>query len=214
MKEYDRKENDYLFEKQYCYENPETFINEALVLRYSAEVLFEYEDLKTRHLFGENTGITIFSSDLVNKGCFNYRVIRMLFSYSLENLLKCIIVQNYKKDFPTETEVPIKEIDNHDLKKLYKKADRTFPDEYGLFLDSWTKCSVWAGRYPLPKKPNQMYQSRETTESSKSIRTDLLKISFGKLDQIVEKDVLLTNIGSLEYSAYKGLFDSLHMVTK
>ena len=204
------KENDFSFEKQYCLDNPEAFIHEALGLKYSAEVLYEYENLKTRHSFGEETGITIFSLDLVTKGYFPYRLIRMLFSYSLENILKCIIVKNYKEINPLETEFPIKEIDDHDLKRLYSKAKEEIPHKFGLYLDSWTKCSVWAGRYPLPKNPNQMYQSRKSNVAQDGKSVDVIRISFGNLNRVVEKDILHTNISSHEYDTYVELFERLY----
>ena len=209
---YNNKEKDFSFEKQFCLEHPETFINEALGLRYSSEVLYEYEYLKTKQTFGEETGIKIFSPNLVDKGYFPYRVIRMLFSYSLENLLKCVIIKNYKAVTPDENEIPIKEIDGHDLRVLYTKANVKFPNNYGLYLDSWTKCSVWAGRYPLPKNANQMYQSRQSITSSGGDVVGEIRFSFGKLDNIVEKDILHTNISSQEYNSYIEMFDSLHQM--
>lgn len=209
---YSNKEKDFLFEKQFCLKHPETFIHEALGLRYSAEVLYEYEDLKTRQTFGEETGITIFSSNLVDRGYFPYRVIRMLFSYSLENLLKSVIVKKYKDVTPDENEIPIKEIEGHDLRLLYTKANVKFSNNYGLYLDSWTKCSVWAGRYPLPKNANQMYQSGQSTTSSEGDVVGEIRLSFGKLDKIVEKDILHTIISSQEYNAYIEMFDSLHQI--
>lgn len=212
MKKYSNKFTDFLFEKQFCFKHPETFIYEALGLRYSSEVLYEFEELKTRHTFGEKTGITIFSSDLVNKGYFPFRIIRMLFSYSLENLLKCIIVKKIKVVTPEENELHIKDIDGHDLRILYSKANVNFPDHYSLYLDSWNKCSVWAGRYPLPKNANQMYQSRRPTPSSEGDVVGEVRFSYGNSDSIVEKDILHTNISSQEYVAYIEIFDNLHQL--
>lgn len=206
MNKYSNKEIDFSFEKKFCLEHPETFINEALGLRYSAEVLYEYENLKTR----QETGIAIFSSSLVNKGYFPYRVIRMLFSYSLENLLKCLIVKNYKSVKPEEYEIPFKKIDGHDLKELYLKAKVDFPDHYALYVSSWTKCSIWAGRYPLPKNADQMYQSRQSITSPEGDAVGEIRFSFGKMDKIAERDILHTDISSQEYIAYIEMFDNLH----
>ncbi len=212
------KDNDssFEFEKQFCYENLQVWLDEAYNLFYSADVLYEFERLKTRHLFSSDKFVTgIFSNNLLNRAYFNHQSQRMIWAYGFENVLKYIILAQYKleKTLPDEleeNEVPFKIIKSHNMQKLARDANITLnKTEYYLF-GVLEKCSVWAGRYPLTAKENQMYEtSKKHPNSIMSIGPLPGQIELEKKEDslrvMTERDLLHTSISDTEYKVYANL---------
>lgn len=82
----------------------------------------------------------------------NFQVCLMLWAYSIENLIKGIYIDQNGID---EIEGKIhKKIIKHDLLELLKevKLDGKFNKMDGKFLNILSEMSVWAGRYPVPTR--------------------------------------------------------------
>ena len=213
MIEYENKVDSFEFEKYICLAKPELWKNEALNLFSSAQVLLEFSNLKVNDVFEKGNKLTgLFSEDISNKAFWNYRVIRMLWGYGFENILKGIIVKNFKSADPTLTNTPIEKIKTHNLLPLFNKANIRLIEEQVFYLQIIEKCSVWMGRYPLPIKPDQMYDQRksmstreELFERSRELHEKWVK---GEIPRIIsESDVLHGGIGQTEYDIIKNLIE-------
>jgi hypothetical protein len=200
-----KKKEDFAFEMEFCLKKPRVFLTEAITLKYSAKVTLEFENAKSRGYINVEQGI--FSDDIIQRGYFPYRTIRMVMAYSLENLAKYIVILKYKIDNPQETKLPIKKIKTHNLFYLFDSIGYVFPKDYKVYISSWNKCSVWAGRYPLPASESQMYGSREIVNGMGSVR-----FSFGNTKRLSESDILHTNISDYEYKAYLRIFGELREI--
>jgi len=197
-----KKEDDFEFELKFCLEKPIVFLNEAKTLKYSAQVLYEFEDIKMKQ--NKNNVLNVFSNDVTFHGYFPFRTIRMLMAYSLENIGKYIIVRNFKKENSEITKLPIKEIKTHSLERVFNSIGYKIHNDFKVYLSSWNKCSLWAGRYPLPVKAKDMNENRESVNGMGKIR-----FSFGSSQRLSESDVLHTNISEYEHKAYLKIFDDL-----
>ena len=197
-----KQKDDFAFDLEFCLRKPKVFFNEAITLKYVAEVTLEFENLKARDQIKIEDGI--FSDDIILKGYFPYRTIRMLMAYSIENIAKYIVIRKYKVNNPKATKLPIKKIHTHNLAYLFDSIGYVLPKDYGLYISSWNKCSVWAGRYPLPASESQMYKSREIVNGMGSVR-----FSFGNTKRLTESDILHTSISEYEYKAYVRIFNEL-----
>jgi len=203
------KEVMFDFEKSFCLDNLWIWRDEAYNLFYSAEVLYQFELIKIENTFFKNeTFSSLFSSDLTNKSYFNFRTQRMLWAYAFENLLKLIILSKIKKEHPEITEVPLDKINSHKLSVLAPKAgvELTEPEIY--YSGILEKCSIWAGRYPLPMNFDQMYERREPLSSNDALlersKQDLEKLMNGEIPRVYsESDILHSVIGNEEYSVYQ-----------
>jgi len=84
----------------------------------------------------------------------------MLAAFAMENLLKALIVQDQRKtlehDFAEKRELPTI-LRTHDLCRLAERARVTLGDDRTRkLLDRLTRHSVWAGRYPVPLRPEDL----------------------------------------------------------
>jgi hypothetical protein len=201
------------FERQFCLKNLKVWQNEARNLFYSAEVLFEFEAIKSGHIFDRDERFSsMFPNDLTDRGFFNHRVQRMLWAYGIENLLKLIILANYKIDNPDAMEVPFGEIKSHDLHALAQRAKVELSEPEAFYCGVLEKCSVWAGRYPLPVNEQQMYEQREPLPSREALfersKNMYEKYLRGENPRVIsESDVLHSGIGREEHDIYRSLKD-------
>lgn len=197
------------FEEKYCYLNPHVFVDEAINLKYCADILVSFEAKKLLHQFDVQAGLEIFPKELLTIPSFNYRTIRMLWAYSLENLIKYHIIKRHRIDHPDFHEFDYNKIKGHHLKLLLSKISIDFAWVPEVFINTWTKCSIWAGRYPLALKSEDMYRSRRSSGEASDNTHSTIKIQFGKADRLVESDLMHTNIGDYEADIYKRLYQQL-----
>jgi hypothetical protein len=215
MRVLQEKATSFDFERQFCLKNLKVWQNEARNLFYSAEVLLEFEAIKFGHTFDRNDRFSaMFPSDLTDRGFFNHRVQRMLWAYGIENLLKLIILANYKIDNPEALEVPFGEIKSHNLHSLAQKAKVELSEPEAFYCGVLEKCSVWAGRYPLPISEKQMYEQREPLPNREALfeRSKIMyeKYVRGENPRVIsESDVLHSGIGREEHDLYRSLKDRL-----
>jgi len=212
MIEYNKKEDSFAFEKFICAEKPEIWKNEAQNLFSSAQVLLEFSSLYYEPFSNENNLPLIFTPEITNINHWHYRIIRMLWGFGFENILKGTIVLKYKKEHPEKIEVPIKEIQSHDLKKLFKKNGIELIEKEDFYVGITEKCSIWMGRYPLPIKSDQMYEQRKPMSSTEDLlrRSQALQEKYRKGEiprTFCESDILHSSIGSEEERIIKGLIN-------
>ena len=209
------KEISFNFEQKFCLKKLVVWQNEARNLFYSADVLHQFESIKLRHIFNrDEVFAAIFPSELTDRGFFNYRVQRMLWAYAFENLLKLIILANYKISNPHATEIPFGEIKSHSLRSLARKAGVSLSEPEHFYCGVLEKCSVWAGRYPLSIKQDQMYEQREPLPTQEALfeRSKIMheKYMKGEIPRIIsESDVLHSGIGGEEFAVYQDLKNKL-----
>jgi len=218
MDMYENKEDTFKFEKEFCFVKPVVWMNEANNLFSSAQVLIEFTELNNNDLFIKRDEYkNLFSDEVIKFNFWTYRVIRMLWGYSFENILKGIIIKNYKKENPDAKEVPFKEIKSHNIIDLFKKAKIETTEEENFYIGITQKCSIWMGRYPLPIKANQMYEQRKSMSTSKELlerKKDLIKKHReGNIPRVfTESDVLHSGIGVSELKVIKALKEKLFKV--
>lgn len=201
------------FEITFNLQNLRTWWVEAVNLFYSAEVLYEFENLKTRDVFEQEKNkelASLFSPDIVDRAFFNYRVQRMLWAYAFENIFKLLILARIKQETPDIQTVPFDRIKSHSLITLarYAKIELTEPETF--YLGILEKCAVWAGRYPLPLNSEQMYDSRPPLPSREALlqRSKEIREKFyrGEIPRtFTESDVIHSGLGDYEYSLYQDL---------
>jgi hypothetical protein len=138
----------------------------------------------------------------------------MLWAYGFENIFKGMILAEIKRSDNSITVVPVKKIQGHSLLKLASKARLELTEKESFYLGVLEKCSVWAGRYPLPLSSNGMYESRKPMRSSEelSLRTSqrLKDYHEGKIPRVFcESDVLHSAVGGEEFDTYITLKDRL-----
>jgi hypothetical protein len=214
MIEYEKKDDSFEFEKYICFVKPELWKNEAMNLFASAKVLLEFSNLQTDDLFDKGNKLNgIFSDEIANRTFWYFRVIRMLWGYGFENILKGIIIQNLSKKDSTLTSIPIDEIKTHDLITLFNKANIDLVEEQEFYIKIIEKCSVWMGRYPLPVKAKQMYEQRkpmktreELFERSRQLHEKFIKGEIPRT--FCESDVLHGGIGTKEFEIINDLIKS------
>ncbi len=205
-KKHQNKRNVWDFEKNLAITNPRVWTNEAINLKYSSKVLLSYDDEVRECVFDKKTKprFPVF---------WTARIIRMLFCYSLENLVKCILVQNDPdKYFKKDGSITFGKI-GHDLVKLFSEAGIETNEEEKRYLEIWSKCAVYAGKYPIAKNENQFPDQRIPLPLEELVKREI--IEFQK--QIAEDKQLLPNVhdtlhrdvGSLEEKTFDIVFDQL-----
>jgi hypothetical protein len=220
--DYEDKDDRFDFEQAFCFDNLRTWWVEAVNLFYSAEVLYEFELLKTQDIFEKEKNkefAALFSSDIVNRAFFNYRVQRMVWAYAFENLLKLLILAQIKKESPDIQTVPFKKIKSHKLNELARQAKFDLSEPESFYFGVLEKCAVWAGRYPLPTNSEQMYTARAALPTREALfersKENYEKLIRGEIPRIEsESDVIHSGINGNEYSIYQQLKSRLLEIAK
>jgi hypothetical protein len=158
---------------------------------------------------------TLFSTDIADRIYWYYRIIRMLWGYGFENVLKGIIIKNLKVTKSDIGSVPIDKIKTHNLVYLFKEAGFILNSDQEFYIKIVQKCSIWMGRYPLPAKAEHMYEQRKPMNSSAELlersKSRFEKFINGEIERIeCESDVLHSAIGDKEFR----LIQELIILTK
>jgi hypothetical protein len=196
------------FEAAYC-RDPKPWLHQALNLRGNLEALLLYDNQVFECVFEKKNQPPL-------PAFWSAGVERMLMGFSLENLVKALILQDpnkadqaFKKEGNLHWALP-----SHNLHKLFAEAGTDFDEEELIFLELWTTCSTWSGRYPLPKNENQLPRQRKPAASSEALlrrRSREIKkaISSGTSLQLEQFDLLHSGVGTEEIKVYRSLFDRL-----
>lgn len=206
-KQYEPVRDIWEFE-QYLASKPDVWMNQAHNLRNSVNVLCSYNDEAQKQAFQEHeqNRLTIF---------WSAGVIRMLMGFSLENLIKAILLKDPEK---------LKEVfgrkgrlswgkDGHDLLKLFQEASLITTDADQKYLELWRLCALWAGRYPLPAHEKDLPQQRKALPSREALlrrsrkRIDAAMKSGDSLMGVEIQDLLHTGVGATEIDIFRNLFN-------
>ena len=197
----------------YCHD-PKAWLYQAQNLRGSLEALLLHDRQIFDYIFNKKTQRT--HPILRLSG-----VERMLIGFSLENLIKAVILQDPKKAnqaFAKKGNLRWIVL-SHNLQKLCKEAKVDFDEQELIFLNLWTTCSTWAGRYPLPKNENELPRHRKPVKSSDELLNSRIQeieksISSGIPLQIEQYDLMHSGVGTQEITLYRNMFDRLHVCLK
>jgi len=197
------------FEAAYC-RDPNAWLHQALNLRGSLEALLLYDEQVIECVFHKKTPPPLPSF-------WSAGVERMLIGFSLENLAKALVLQDPDKAervFAKEGNLRWAE-PSHDLPRLFAEASIDFDDNESIFLELWTSCATWAGRYPLPKNESRLPRQRKpaaTREEStlQHLRESEKAIRSGTALRPEQNDLLHSGVGSQEIEVYRNLFSRLH----
>lgn len=89
MTEYENIEDSFEFEKYICFKQPKIWENEAYGLFASAQVLSEFVSIQNSEILCKEKRLnTLFSEDIADRIYWYYWIIRMLWGYGFENVLK------------------------------------------------------------------------------------------------------------------------------
>jgi hypothetical protein len=206
-KTYEPIRNVWDFEK-YIASKPQVWINEAINLRNAAEVLFLYDKEVFQRIFEEKSSTRL-------PAFFTARIERMLMGFSLENLIKAILLQT-----PTKIqEVFVEEgrlswgKDGHNLLRLFKEAKIEISNLEEKYLAVWQECAIWAGRYPLPVNESGLPLKRKGLPSREALlrrSTKRIKRAIAEGDQLLGaeiNDLLHIGVGDIEAMLFRSLFE-------
>ena len=88
-------------------------------------------------------------------------------------------------------------------------------DDEAFFLRLWSKCVLWAGRYPIPRNENQLARRRDPARSSdelikRHIKEIQKEVKMGRqLTEDKEIDFLHLDVGFYEQKIFLSLFGRL-----
>ncbi len=214
MSDFEDKQKSFNFEERFCFENVDVWINEARGLFHTAQILIEFNMIQIRDFFSEEKRLkAIFSDEICSKAFFNHRIIRMLWGYGFENLLKGLMMLEMKQSSASINTVPFEKIKTHDLLKLFQNVGIKLNSDQIFYVGIMQKCSVWMGRYPLPVKSAHMYDKRKSMNSSEELfernKTMYELVKNGEIERMEsESDILQGGIGQDEYAIVAELIRS------
>ncbi|MFC1666188.1 hypothetical protein ACFLZF_00555 [Nanoarchaeota archaeon] len=201
-----KKRDVWNFEKDLAIRNPKVWINEANNLKYSAKILISCSDEVINCILNKQIQprFPVF---------FTARIIRMLFSFSLENLVKRLLIkQNSNKYFNKEGNINFGR-KAHDLVRLFTEAQIKLNDEEKMYLEIWTKCAIFAGRYPIAKNEHDFPNQKMPTTRKKLIKQEEKRfkkqIKEGKASLPEINDTIHQGVGGKEEQIFDKLFDIL-----
>lgn len=208
MSDHEADHDVWNFEATYCLK-PHVWISHAINLRYSAEALVLYDADLIRRLFETKEKQLL-------PAFFSPNVERMLMGFSLENLLKALILMNptnARRAFTKEGNLSWG-LASHNLCKLAEAADVALSEEEELLLNVLSTCATWAGRYPLPMNEHELPRMRKgapdrATLSRRRQKERERAWKAGKQLLRPIRDQLHTNIGGQDIDIYRTLFDRL-----
>lgn len=196
------------FESAYC-RDPKAWLHQACNLRGNLEALLLYDQQVFECVFHKKTEPPL-------PAFWSAGAERMLMGFSLENLVKALILQDPSKaDQAFVREGNLRwAVPSHDLPKLFAEAGTDYDEQELIFLSLWTTCSTWAGRYPIPKNENELPRQRRPAESSEELlrrrsREIEKAISSGTTLEPEQFDLLHSGVGAQEIEVYRNLFDRL-----
>lgn len=194
--------------EQYLASKPTVWRNEAINLRFSAEAIQLYDQEVLECIFKKRIRPRL-------PGFFSARVKRMLFGFSLENLVKAILLQNPEKltrVFGRDGNLSWGN-DGHDLLKLFAEAGIETSKLESAYLELWQLCSLWAGRYPLPVNEHHFPRQRKPMASHEA----LLKRSQKRIERAIAEgdelmgaeiyDLMHGGVGDRELEIFHQLFN-------
>ncbi len=193
------------FEKNLALQ-PTVWKNEAIKLRYSCEIL-RHNNEHLRKVIFDKKGTAI-TPNFCSTG-----VERMLLGFSLENLIKAVILQEEKHQETVfkNTGKLSWERKGHDLIELFETADVSTSEEEQVYLQLWQTCAVWAGRYPLPVSKNGLTAHRTGAGSRKELEErakERRKRAMKKGQPLPEiQDLLTTDLTNGEFAVFERLYD-------
>ena len=136
--------------------NHKVWSSKAHDMRQTAELLIQYDSEVFKKVFRdkEPARLPLF---------WTAGPARMLMGFSLENLIKAVILKNpdkLKDVFSKEGNISWGK-HGHDLITLSELAGMDWNKTQYRYLELWQICSTWAGRYPIPFNEHQLPKKRK-----------------------------------------------------
>jgi len=208
MADHDAVRDVWDFEAQYCLD-PKAWEHQAWNLRLASDALLLHDEDESDRIFRQKVQprLPMFWSSNIE---------RMLMGFSLENLLKALIMmvpEKSERAFSKEGNLRWS-VSSHDLIKLSKEADVEVTPEEEQLLDVLTTCSTWAGRYPLPMNENELPRRRRAVPDRamlirRRIREAEKAMKAGRQRPVEKHDKLHTGVGGVDLELYRTFFDRL-----
>jgi len=89
----------------------------------------------------------------------------MLVAFAIENFCKAYLIRKNERDLRNRLFRRLPSyINEHDLARLAKRVDLPLDAPEEELLARLTRCSIWAGRYPVPATPNGMRNIEEFSD--------------------------------------------------
>ncbi|MFZ4726124.1 MAG: hypothetical protein ACOYMD_11835 [Paludibacter sp.] len=154
--------------------------------------------------FGQEKKLnSLFSSNIADRFFWYHRIIRMLWGFAFENILKGIIISELKRSSHDAYSIYLDKIKTHNLIFLFKESGFTLDSDQIFFIEIIQKCTVWIGRYPLPINKDQMYDQSKGMNTSDEllVRSKLTHemLMSGEIERVeCQSDILHSAIGIKE----------------
>ncbi|HEX3864224.1 MAG TPA: hypothetical protein VHY35_21285 [Stellaceae bacterium] len=136
---------------------PHSWLRTARRLRSSADAIFKKEDPIARKFWAAAWHATKTGKQF-NEMRYpfpNFDAAYMLIAFSIENLLKGLLIAKKLVTFDSKNSIP-SNLRTHDLEKLERLASPIARlDKHSLY--SLTYMSEWRGRYPMPTKVDKFW---------------------------------------------------------
>lgn len=142
------------------YINPKLWLAYAHSLKNSADVIF-------------NENILAFNQD--NPKYIQVNVSKMLYGFSLENLIKAVIISSDSNPSRFFQDGKLQFIKNHNLIQLIEQTKYKPKEEENDLLELLTICSTWAGRYPIPVNAKNLPDQRKGEPDLESLQRKISK---------------------------------------
>ena len=136
---------------------------------------------------------------------FGPTFVRMLLGYSLENLIKGLLLSGPgKKNYIKGTKISFGN-NGHDLIWLLGELGYQIDENDSFFLRAWSISAEWYGKYPFPLRMNQVLDEYRPMKSSEALFRRRIQ---GKR-KFTLNDLLNGDIGWKELEAFKKLYSEI-----
>jgi hypothetical protein len=196
-----KKSNQEIWQRELALaQRPEIWKSFAIETRLCAEFLLDKYETKlisdeSREMF---------------RAFFAYKYIRMLMGYSLENLIKGLLLSSEQKGkFIKENRISFG-TKGHDLLWLLDELGITLADDVDFYVKAWSISAEWFGKYPFPLEMNRVLDEYQSLPSSEAL---LRRTSRGKR-KFIHNDLLHQGIGTTEWKIFSELFSRILAIYK
>jgi hypothetical protein len=112
----------------------------------------------------------------------------MLIAYAIENYCKAFLVRENEPQLRSRTFTKLPDyLNDHDLARLAGRLGLPLDVPEEELLARLTRCSLWAGRYPVPASPNGMRNVEEFSNGRKYLLAYFSAPDLKRIHDFIER---------------------------
>jgi hypothetical protein len=136
---------------------------------------------------------------------FGYKYVRMLMGYSLENLIKGLLLSGKNKGKYFKRGGISFQKRGHDLVWLLQELEVQIDVNESFYINAWSISAEWFGKYPFPLEMNKVLPEYMSLPTSEALSR---RMARGNRD-ITHNDLLHSSIGVSERELFANIFAML-----